>query len=135
MDELAFFNWFMIGMIVIAIAVFIALLYKTAGYGQHISKEWGATINDKAGWVIMEIPTVIVYIILYIVGDFQLNPVTIVFSALFLMHYGYRTFIFPALIRGKRQMPWMIIIFGMMFNTANAYLQGRWINTLSGGYP
>ncbi len=135
MDELAFFYWFMVVMIVIAIIVFITLLRVTAGYGQHASKKWGPSISDKAGWVIMEIPTVIVYMLLYLIGQFQLNPVTLVFSGLFLMHYIYRTFIFPLLIRGKRKMPLSIIIFGMTFNNVNAYLQGRWINTLSGGYP
>ena len=134
MEEIEFFNWFMIIMIIVGVLVFIILLFITAGYGQHFTKKWGPAINDKLGWFIMELPTVIVYLILYIVGDFHFNPMTLLFSALFLMHYGYRTFIFPTLIKGKRKMPWTIISFGMIFNTANAYLQGRWINTLSGGY-
>jgi len=134
MDEMIFFNWFMILMIILAVIIFITLFKITAGYGQHVSKKWGRTINDRIGWVIMEAPTVILFLILYIIGKYQFNPVTLLFSTLFLMHYSYRTFVFPALMRGKRQMPLSIIAFGMMFNTANAYLQGRWINTLSGGY-
>ncbi len=134
MDDIVFFNWVMVVMIILAMVVFIALLKKTAGYGQHISNKCGPTINDKVGWFLMEIPTVIVYLIFYVIGDYHLNPMTLLFSGFFLMHYGYRTFIFPALIRGKRQMPWSIISLGMIFNTINAYLQGRWINTISGGY-
>lgn len=134
MDEILFFNLFMIIMIVIAIVVFITLLKIPAGYGQHTTRKWGKSINDKTGWIIMEFPVVIFYLILYIIGDYHFKPVTILFSTLFLFHYSYRTFIFPILIRGKHQMPLSIIIMGMLFNTANAYLQGRWINTLSGGY-
>ena len=134
MDELTFFYCFIIVMFILAVVVFITLLKNTAGYGQHVSKDGGPTINEKAGWVIMEIPTVIVYLLLYIIGEFHFNPVIILFSALFLIHYGYRTFIFPTLIRGNHQIPWSIIIAGMIFNSANAYIQGRWINTLSGGY-
>jgi len=134
MDEIVFFNWFMIIMIVLALIVFITLFKITAGYGQHITKKWGVSINDKIGWIIMELPVVVFYLILYIIGSYHFNPVTILFSSLFLFHYSYRTFIFPNLMRGKRQMPLSIIVFGMTFNTANAYLQGRWINTLSGGY-
>ncbi|MFX0042919.1 MAG: DUF1295 domain-containing protein [Candidatus Hodarchaeota archaeon] len=134
MDDSNFFIWFMIVMIIIAILVFIALLKIPAGYGQHISKKWGPTINDKAGWVIMEIPTVILYALFYITGDYQTKLMTFIFSGLWFMHYGYRTFIFPSLIRGKHKMPLTIILFGMIFNSANAYLQGLWINKLSGGY-
>ncbi len=121
-------------MVIIGVVVFFTLLKITAGYGQHISKKWGPSISDKLGWFIMEVPTVILYVILYIFGNYQLNPITLLFSGLFLFHYGYRSFIFPLLIRGKRKMPWSIIAMGIIFNTANAYLQGRWINTLSGGY-
>lgn len=129
--ELYFFYWFMLGMMILGIIVFIILFFITAGYGQYYKKEkWGPAINDKAGWIIMEAPTVIVYLILYFVGDHKFEFFTLFFSALFLMHYGYRTFIFPMLIRGKHKMPITIIIFGMMFNTSNAYLQGRWVNTL-----
>jgi hypothetical protein len=124
----------MILMIIIAVLVFISLLKIPAGYGQHISKKWGPTINDKAGWVIMEIPTLILYAIFYLIGDYQTRLMTLLFTGLWFIHYGYRTFIFPSLIRGKRKMPVTIIIFGILFNSANAYLQGRWINTLSGGY-
>jgi 3-oxo-5-alpha-steroid 4-dehydrogenase 1 len=134
MNDFFFFTWFMIFMIIFAILVFISLLKITAGYGQHISKKWGPAINDKIGWVIMEIPTVIIYAVFYIRGDYQTKFMTLLFSGLWFMHYGYRTFIFPSLIRGKRQMPITIILFGVIFNSANAYLQGQWINKLSGGY-
>ena len=134
MDDGIFFNWFMIVMIIIAVLVFISLLKITAGYGQHISKKWGLSINDKVGWVIMEIPTIILYALLYLIGNYHTKFMTLLFSGLWFMHYGYRTFIFPSLMRGKRQMPVTIILFGMIFNSANAYLQGRWINKHSGGY-
>jgi len=121
-------------MIIVAILVFISLLKVTVGYGQHTSEKWGPSINDKLGWFIMEVPTVIIYLIFYFIGDFQARFMTLLFLGLWMMHYGYRTFIFPVLIRGKRQIPITIVLFGIIFNSANAYLQGRWINTLSGGY-
>ena len=49
------------------------------------------------------------------------------FFIIFNIHYCQRTFIFPFLIRGKDEMPWLIIIFGMFFNTANAVIQGAWV--------
>ena len=120
-------------MVVFGIIVFIALFYKTAGYGKFISMNCGPAINNKTGWAIMEIPTVIVYIFFYIIGD-KKTFIIFFFLVFWLMHYGSRSFIFPALIRGNTKMPLSIILSGMIFNTANAYLQGRWINSLSPGY-
>lgn len=135
--SLDFYYWFMVGMFVIGLMVFISLFFTTAGYGQHyegkLKKVWGIlgdVKSDKLGWIIMELPVFIVYLIFFLLGKHQDSIVTLIFSMLFLMHYGYRTFIFPILIRGKHEMPWMIILFGMLFNTANAYLQGRWINSI-----
>ncbi len=132
-DELVFFNLFMIFMFATGVIVFITLFYVTAGYGQHISEKYGPAINDKAGWLIMEVPTVVIYLILFVIGEYK-TFMAILFLLFWLMHYGYRSFIFPALIRGDNKMPISIIVMGMIFNSANAYLQGRWINSLSPGY-
>ena len=131
MAELLFFDWFLIFMVLIAIVIFITLFFVPAGYGQYINKKWGAAINNKAGWIIMEIPVVIIFLIYWIVSDrtFEITP--LVFFCLFNLHYLQRTFIFPLLIRGKDDMPWTIILFGMVFNSANAYMQGTWIFFLS----
>jgi 3-oxo-5-alpha-steroid 4-dehydrogenase 1 len=114
-------------MVIIAVFVFVTLFFETAGYGQFVTKKWGKSINNKAGWVIMEIPVVIIYIILWVTSDRLTETAPIVFSLIFLTHYIQRTFIFPALIRGKDLMPWSIISFGMIFNTCNAVMQGAWI--------
>lgn len=132
-DELIIFNWLMIIMIVIGVIVFITLFYITAGYGKFISKKFGPAINNKVGWIIMEIPTVIIYVILFTIGEYK-TITTILFLLFWLMHYGYRSIIFSILIRGKSKMPLSIIAMGVLFNSINAYLQGRWINTFSLGY-
>ncbi|MFX1277070.1 MAG: DUF1295 domain-containing protein [Promethearchaeota archaeon] len=134
MEEIFYFNCLMILILIPAIIIFFSLFKVTAGYGQHFMKTSGKTINDKTGWVLMESPAIILYIILYIIGKYHFYPVIILFSTLFLMHYSYRTFIFPKLMRGNNPMPLSIVISGMIFNSINVFLQGRWINTLSGGY-
>ena len=131
MADLVFFDWFLILMVIIAVIIFIMLFFVSAGYGQYITKKWGKSINNKAGWVIMEIPVVIIFLIYWIVSErtFEITPM--VFFVLFNIHYCQRTFVFPLLIRGKDDMPWTIILFGMVFNSANAYMQGTWIFFLS----
>jgi 3-oxo-5-alpha-steroid 4-dehydrogenase 1 len=58
---LQLFNGFLIVMVILAGVVVYALNVAPAGYGQYIGKRWGKTINNRAGWVIMEVPVVIVF--------------------------------------------------------------------------
>jgi 3-oxo-5-alpha-steroid 4-dehydrogenase 1 len=135
MDELIFFNFLMIIFIAVGIGVFILLFFVAAPYGQHIRKGWGPNINNKIGWFVMEVPTVIIYLVLYLISDRMFSLTAIVFLCIWMLHYGQRTFIFPLLIRGVQPMPLSIISFGFIFNGINTYLQARWVNTLSTPYP
>lgn len=117
-----------------SIIFFLVLLKITAGYGMHVSKKWGPAINDKLGWVVMEIPTVIIYFIYYIIGDHNIGLMSQIFLLIWMLHYCQRTFIFPLLIRGKRPMPITIIILGITFNGINTYLQARWLYHFSNPY-
>ena len=126
-SALHLFNGFLVLMVVLAAVVFYSLRYTPAGYGQYISKRWGKTVGNKAGWVIMEIPVVIVFAIYWIASERTFETTPLVFFLLFNLHYCQRTFVFPLLIRGRDEMPWSIISFGMLFNTANAVMQGTWI--------
>ena len=119
---------------IVGVGVFILLFFVSAPYGQHIRKGWGPNLNNKLGWFIMEIPTVLIYLIIYFLGERKTDLMSIVFLFIWMLHYGQRTFIFPFLIRAKQPMPVTIISFGMMFNGINTYLQARWIYTLSEPY-
>ncbi len=130
-EEIFGFNAFLIAMTLFGILVLLVLFFVPAGYGQMIAKKWGKAINNKAGWVIMEIPVVILFFLFWIFSPRKLDTAPFVFFLLFNLHYIQRTFIFPALIRGKDKMPWSIILFGIVFNTANAFMQGWWIYFLS----
>jgi len=134
MDEFFIFNLLMIIFGATSLIVFVALFFITAGYGQHLHKKWGPTINNKIGWFVMEVPTVIVYFIYYLIGDRKTDIVPLIFMAIWMFHYCQRTFIFPFLIRGKQQMPISIILMGFTFNGINAYLQARWIYLFSTSY-
>ena len=118
---------FLLSMVISGILILVFLFFKNAGYGQFFSKNWGLKVNNKVGWIVMELPVVIVYIILWLFSKHPGEIVPIIFSLVFLTHYIQRTFIFPLLIRGNDPMPWSIIAMGMIFNTANAFMQGIWI--------
>ncbi|MFX1380183.1 MAG: methyltransferase [Promethearchaeota archaeon] len=134
MSEFFIFNILMITFSLSSIIVFILLFQIPAGYGQHINKKWGPSINNRLGWVLMEIPTVIIYLIYYLIGDRKLEIVPLIFTAIWMLHYIHRTFIFPLLIRGNQSMPITIILMGIIFNGVNSYLQARWIYKFSFSY-
>ena len=50
------FNLFLIAMAVTAVVVFIALHFVEAGYGMMYNRRWGATVDNRIGWVAMEAP-------------------------------------------------------------------------------
>ncbi|MBR5857010.1 MAG: 3-oxo-5-alpha-steroid 4-dehydrogenase, partial [Bacteroidales bacterium] len=60
------FNNFLLIMSLVAIIVFIALYFVTAGYGKFASKKWGPSVNNKIGWVLMESPVFILMTILWL---------------------------------------------------------------------
>ncbi|MHA1933528.1 MAG: 3-oxo-5-alpha-steroid 4-dehydrogenase, partial [Promethearchaeota archaeon] len=99
MNEYVLFNLILISFGLSSAIFFIVLLFITAGYGQHQSKKWGPAINNKLGWVIMEIPTVVIFLFYYIIGDRKADFVPLVFMFIWMLHYCQRTFIFPLLIR------------------------------------
>ncbi len=124
---LQYFNIFLLIMIIIAVIVFIALYFVTAGYGVFYNKKWGPTVPNKLGWILMESPVFVVMILLCVFSERSSNIVCLIFLILFEIHYFQRSFVFPFLIRGKSKMPLSVIVMGVIFNVLNAIMQGGWI--------
>ena len=118
-----------IGMVVLACIVFIALQRITPGYGVTYDRKWGPAIDNRVGWVLMEAPVFIAMLLMWLLcpdGARKWNPAIVVMTSLFLLHYFQRSFIFPMLIKGKSRMPLSIIVSGVTFNLLNAYMIGGW---------
>lgn len=114
-------------MIVLAVVVFVALQWIEAPYGIAFSRKWGPSIHNKAGWVVMELPALVVMLLIVSIPDADRNAATMVMAGLFVCHYVQRTLIFPLLMRGRSRMPWAIVLMGAAFNSINAYLIGGWL--------
>lgn len=114
-------------------AVVIASLFLvTAPYGRHIKKGWGPTLRARLGWLIMEFPALFVMIFMFAIGNRQTNPVAIVFIVMWTIHYTQRTFIYTFLMRGgNKKFPILIVIFAIIFNTINGYVNGYYLFSLS----
>ncbi|MDE6393192.1 MAG: DUF1295 domain-containing protein [Muribaculaceae bacterium] len=114
-------------MIVLAMIVFVALHRVTAGYGMMYNRQWGPTVGNRTGWVLMEAPAFAAMLLLWLLSPRATQPALVVMASLFEIHYFQRSFIFPLLIRGKSRMPLAIIAAGIIFNVINAYMIGGWL--------
>jgi 3-oxo-5-alpha-steroid 4-dehydrogenase 1 len=135
MNERAFFNILLISWFVLAAAVFVVLFFIAAPYGRHSRRRWGPQIGDKLGWVIMEAPSPILFAALFIISIKYISITAVAFLVLWEAHYIHRAFIYPFSRRaGAGGMVAVVVGMGFLFNIGNAYLNGRYLFTLSGGY-
>ena len=109
----------------LAVVVFVALFFVKAGYGMFHTKRWGISVPNKLGWVIMELPAVLVMAYLWSTSVSRLDAAPLCFFLLFELHYVQRTFVFPFLMRGKSMMPVSVMLMGVVFNLINGFLLGE----------
>ena len=65
-----YFNIFAWIWISVAVITFISLFFITAPYGRHTQeKGWGKLIDNRLGWVLMEIPSFVLILVFSIIGD------------------------------------------------------------------
>jgi hypothetical protein len=91
-------------------------------------------ISNRVGWMIMEGWAPIVFVAVYICF-FQFNTYAIFFAVLYFLHYFHRSVIFPLRIKTDgKQMPLMIALSAMLFNSVNAGVNGYYLSKLA-HYP
>jgi len=131
MSEETFYHWFVIGWMILAAVTFVLLFFVTAPYGRFTRSGWGPRVNARLGWILMEIPVLITFLVLYGVGQYKSNPVSLVLLALFAVHYVHRSIIYPFRLRGDRPSTTVSVIgLAVLFNVGNGYLNGRYLFTL-----
>ncbi len=115
----------------LGVATALALIFITAPYGRHGRGGWGPEVSARAGWLIMEVPACLGFLAIYLLGDLRLELVPLVLLGMWQLHYVYRTFVFPFLIRATgKTMPLSIALAAVVFNLLNAYVNARWISHL-----
>ena len=63
-------TFYMIVYALIAVAIFIfpVVIRIVAPYGRHTTKKWGALIDNRVGWILMELPALLVFAGFYLFG-------------------------------------------------------------------
>ena len=130
------YNIILIAWLVLSPLIFTGLFFVVAPYGRHIKSGWGPALNSKLGWVIMEACSPIIFAACFILGKAPLSITSVIFLLMWEAHYIHRAFIYPSSLKSSHdKMPLSIALSGIFFNLMNAWLNGYYIFTLSGGYP
>jgi len=137
MNEQQVFQALIIVMFVSSVVTFLFLQFVTAPYGRHIRGGWGLTVSQRLGWVMMEAPAVFVIALCFVFGNISQTVISLIFIAMWELHYIHRSFIFPFLIRGgtAKRFPVVLIVMAVVFNTMNGYLNGRYLFHFVPHYP
>lgn len=123
--NLTIFYQLVVAWIALAIVIFpIAIIFK-APYGRHTRKGWGPLMDNKWGWIIMEIPALLVLPMFLFLGPVQQTPASLIIVGLYLLHYFHRVFIYPMRIKTKgKKVPIAIVLFALLFNVINGSILG-----------
>jgi len=134
MSEQLVFNILVILSFILAGGIFVSLFFISAPYGRHTRGGWGLSVPNWLGWLVMESPSPLLMLALFLIGGAPKTTTTLVFLLMWWAHYTHRAFIYPFETRSKnKRMPVVVMLMGMIFNLGNAYLNGRWLFHFSAG--
>lgn len=116
----------------VAVIIFFLLLKITAPYGRHASDKWGPQISNNIGWLLMELPVLIVLWLTLLPAINNIVTVSWVMIGLFCFHYVHRSLFFPFRLHTKgKKMPLIIVVSGILFNIVNGYSLGYYFANLA----
>jgi hypothetical protein len=119
------------GVMAVGLVVAVALRFVNAPYGRHVRAGWGPEIRARAGWIVMESPSVLFFAWVYARGRHAGEAVPMALAALWLAHYVHRAFVYPLRFRSAdRPMPASVAAMAIVFNLVNSWLNARWISEL-----
>jgi len=120
---------------ILGLLAFILLLFVTAPYGRHSRKDWGPSIPNRVGWIVMELPSLIIFILAFLLGPEGIQPVTWIFLALYVFHYGNRSILWPLRMKTSgKQMPLVVALMAVSFNLVNGFINGYYFSAFARVY-
>jgi protein-S-isoprenylcysteine O-methyltransferase Ste14 len=128
------YPWLVLLQYALAVVTFVALAFIVAPYGRHGRDGWGPTVPARVGWMIMEAPASVLFLVFYLLGAHRFDAVPLVFLGLWQLHYVQRAFVYPLLMRTRSRMPLLVVGAAVAFNLLNAWINARWVSEL-GTYP
>jgi len=135
----ALYDTLLIVGLVIAILIYLGNRYGTAKYGGRFGEsKSGFRLSSKLGWVLMELPALIVFPIVYFTGHNAMQPVPLFFLCLWIFHYTNRALLNPMLMRtapgSKNSFDPSVMLWGWVVLALHSYLNAAYISELGDQY-
>lgn len=135
MTEAELYAWATYAELALALATVVALTFVTAPYGRHTRAGFGPGVPVRLGWVLMELPAVVVWAGIFALGQNALSAGPLLLLAMWQLHYVQRTFVFPLRMpASNKTTPILVVVLAILFNVLNAYVNARWVSHF-GAYP
>jgi|SRR5689334_6985876 len=120
----------------LAIAIVPTQLKTTAPYGRHARTDWGPSISNRLGWCLMELVSLVVFVVLVLSGPVTKTTPMWIFFGLWSAHYINRSLIFPWRTRTSGKLiPLAIVGSAIAFNSVNAGINGYYLGWSGATYP
>lgn len=108
----------------------------TAPYGRHSHRQWGPMMDNRTGWILMELISPLVFAYFFLNGDNTLTRPMYCFFALWMLHYLNRSLIYPLRTKTSgKKIPLLIVLFAICFNAFNGWSNGYFLGTIATPYP
>ncbi len=116
-----------------ALGIFISARFGTPAYGGRFgARSKGLKLGSKAGWVLMELPTLIAFPIFFFMGDRSEDTVALVLGGVWMFHYTNRALVNPLLMRVHPGSPPSfninVVVIGWAVLVLHSYLNGSFIS-------
>lgn len=113
----------------LAAATFILLQYVDAPFGRHTRKDFGPSVPNHIGWIIMEFPSLLMVNLLFWTQVENVNWLNLSLLSLWSLHYINRSFIYPLRQKDKsKTMPLAVTGSAVFFNLVNGSLNGYYLS-------
>ena len=124
--ELILYPW-----LILAAIIFLTLLIINAPYGRFFKKNFGFSLNFKLGWFIQEIVSPLSFSFFFLYGPIEKNITTWFFYSIWILHYIYRSIIYPLRMnKNSSKIPIVIIFSAIFFNLINGFINGFYFSNI-----
>ena len=118
---------------VFALLIYVGSKFGTAQYGGRFgATSKGFKLGSKPGWILMEIPALILFPVFFFMGSNAGETVPLFFLAIWIMHYSNRALITPMLMRtrpdAKSDFSVSVVVSGWVVLALHSYLNARYLS-------
>ena len=134
-----FYDTLLIVGFIYAALILVSSFFGTAQYGGRFGgRGKGMKLGSKLGWVVMEVPGLLVFPLVYMAGSNALEPVPLFFLCIWMIHYTNRALVTPLLMRvqpGTQSSFALNVVFAGWFTLSlHGYFNAAYISELGDQY-